>query len=390
MTIYLIRLTSWCSWGVLYPFLAVWLLRQGLLDGAAVGLVVGAAVITSRVGALVFAPLVERFQKRTVIIAAQVAVVLTAIALHTLSATAPFSIVPWLAAAALFGLAHSVSTLAQITFIADQVPADRITRAFSYENVALNVGAGIAPLLSSLVITTMPTGYALAPIPFAVVTAGLARTLARDPVAAGPPPPAAVRPVAGRWMLPLFLAMNFLTLLAYAQFYGVFPARAEPSLGATRVGLLFAFSSVVIVLCQVPVTVLTARLGERTLVVAANLLTAAGTALLLRAGTGIVAALAAVLLVTLGEMVYGPVYQAIAVRLRPDRPTYALGTLTFVWGVAESSASVVGLALLGMGLGTAPFLLAAAGCLVAAAIGSALLAPRFSQPAAAARTATGS
>jgi hypothetical protein len=104
---------------------------------------------------------------------------------------------------------------------------------------------------------------------------------------------------------------------------------------------------------------------------------------------GIAAALAAVLLVTLGEMVYGPVYQSIAVRLRPDRPTYALGTLTFVWGVAESSASVIGLTLLGMGLGSASFLLAVAACLVDAATGAALLRPGFARPAVRRRTTTG-
>lgn len=373
MLIYVIRFTSWCSWGVAYPFLAVWLLRSGVLDEAAVGVAVGAAVIANRVGALLFAPLVERFDKRVTIIATQLAVVALAVTLHALGSTAPGSPAPWLVAAALFGLANSVATLAQITYIANQFPPTQTTRAFSYENVALNIGAGVAPLLSALVISAAPGGYALAPIPFAVLTAGLAALLPRDRKRTAEPAEHSARARPHRRALVAFLAMNFLTLLAYAQFYGVFPAYAEASLGPTHIGWLFAFSSAVIVLCQVPLTRITARFGERTLLAAANLTTAAGITLLPHAGTGLGVALTAVLLITLGEMVYGPLYQSIAVRMIPGRPTYAMGTLTFVWGVAESLASAIGLILIGAGFGTVSFLAAAGACVLA--VGIATMAP---------------
>ncbi|MFJ5777061.1 MFS transporter [Streptomyces sp. NPDC093094] len=373
MLIYVVRFTSWCSWGVLYPFLAVWLLREDVLDETAVGMVAGAAVIANRVGSLLFAPLVHRADKRTVVIASQLAVVVFSCALWLLGGAAAGSVLPWLAFAALFGLANSVATLAQVTFIAVQFPPGETRRAFSHENVALNIGAGVGPVLSSLALARTPDGYALAPVPFAVLSAVLAAFLPRDrPRTAEDEEPAAGDAPAPR-VLPVFLAMNFLTLLAYAQFYSVFPTEAEPALGSTAIGLLFAFSSAVIVVSQVPLTRLVARFGERTQAAAANLATAAGIALLLRADTGPGPALAAVLLLTLGEMVYGPLYQAVAVRLMPGRPTYAMGVVTFVWGLAESLAGAVGLVLVGAGLGSAAFLGAAAGCVAVA--GLAAVAP---------------
>ncbi|MET8867970.1 MFS transporter [Nonomuraea sp. NPDC004580] len=371
MLIYAIRLTSWCSWGVLYPFLAVWLLRLGVLDEAGVGVVAGAAVIANRVGALLWAPLVHRHHKRNVIIVSQAAVIAMAGVLHLLGGAGPANVVLWAAAGALFGLANSVATLAQVSFIANQVPPNATTRAFSWENVALNIGAGIAPLLSSMVISASPSWYALAPVPFAVLTAALAALLPRDrpASAAGEEEKEAG---AGSRTWPAFLVLNFLTLLAYAQLHGVFPAHAEPEIGTTGVGRLLALSSLVIVVCQVPLTWVCARFGERTLVSAANLVTAAGTALLPLAATGPLPAVAAVFLVTLGEMVYGPLYQSIAVRLA-GRPAHAMGVLTFVWGVSESLAGVAGLALIGAGLGALSFAGAAGACLLAA--GLALITP---------------
>lgn len=67
--------------------------------------------------------------------------------------------------------------------------------------------------------------------------------------------------------------------------------------------------------------------------------------------------LLAVLAITIGEMLYGPVYQTLAVAVAGGRTSLAVGALTFVWGLAESLAVAAGLWLIEYGLGAATFLI---------------------------------
>jgi hypothetical protein len=373
MLIYGIRFTSWCAWGVLYPFLTVWLLGLNLFGETVIGLVVGTGIIANRVGSLFLAPVVDRFNKRAVIATSQVVVIFASGALHVLSVSRTSLLVPWLAAALVFGLANSVATLAQIVFITQHFPTEETKKAFSYENVALNIGAGIAPLLSSLMISRLSGAYALTPILFALLSIALATRMPADrPDGAT----GTVQNDAGRidrLGLSIFLSLNFLTLLAYAQFYNVFPTFASARLGKEEIGLLFAFSSAVIVLCQAQLTRLIIRFGDVTLIITANVIMAAGT-VLLQVSAGISVSLLSVLLITIAEMIYGPIYQSMAVGMFAGRATLAMGAVTFVWGVSESAASLVGIVLIGAGLGFVPFLAAAGACLLAS-----MLAVTFSR-----------
>lgn len=364
--IYVIRFFSYGVWGVVYPFLAVWLLGLDLFDESAVGVVIGAAVIANRIGALVFVRVVERHDKRAVIVASQLAAIAAAVGMHVLAAGATRSVLAWLAVGVAFGLANSVATLAQLTYIAQQFPPEEGTKAFAYENVALNIAGGVMPLLSAFTILRLTGQYALVPIVFAVVGIVLALRLPRDAVAA---PSRAVADLAGRpeWTnVTILLGFNFLTLLVYAQFYGVYPVYAVEYMGEGEIGLLFAASSVLIVLLQALVTRVAARSSDLRMIVAANVVMAAGSVLLVLTTGSFALALVAVLCIVLGEMVYGPLYQVLAVRVFRSRATLAMGAVTFVWGVSESAAIFAGLALVGAGIGHVSFLIgAAAGLLVA-------------------------
>lgn len=349
------RFLTWCGWGVLAPFLAVWLHGLGVLPGPGIAVVVGAAVIANRVGALPFAGPIGRYDKRLVTAGCQLAVVAATAAMATLAHQRSGGLAGWLVAAAVLGLASSIATVAQIAYLAGQFDPDSGQRAFSYENVALNLGGGIAPLLSAVVLVGAPAAFPYLPMVFALAGAALCLRLPPEPPGRQPEP----EPVhSGQRPGPL-LALNFLTLVAYAQFADVFPAYGSAALGTRTVGVLFTVSCAAIVVLQVPLTRVSARLGTATQVCLANLTAAAGTLLLVDLHGGLPLVCLAVCLVTVAEMSYGPLYQAMAVRAFGGATTTALAVLTFVWGLAESLATLVGLWLVAAHHGQLSMLLGA-------------------------------
>src|SRR5262249_10759080 len=303
-------------------------------------------------------------------VACQLAAIVAAAGMAVLAYARSPALAGWLTAALVFGLANSIGTVAQVAYLAEQFdPADG-QQAFSYENVALNLGGGIAPMLSSVVLVNVPDAFPAAPAVFALAGIALAtrmppdrRRHPRPPPAGGPATPNHARPAAS-------LAMTFLTMLAYTQFADVFPAYGSGPLGAERVGLLFTVSCAAIVVLQVPLTRASARLGVASQVTAANLIAAAGALLLMNLSGGWLVVCLAVCLVTVAEMIYGPLYQAVAVRMFDGHPTIALAILTFVWGLAESLATLVGLWLVAAHRGHLSMLLGAA---AAAAVGLAVI-----------------
>lgn len=356
-TIYAVRFLTYSTWGVLYPFFTVWLLDQDSFSTADCGLITGAAVLANRLGSLAFVRVLPPGSERTSIIGSQLVMAAAAGLMCAMALLPVGSLIAWMLVSGIFGLAGSLATLAQLTLIVHQFGPEETRRAFSYENVALNAAGGLAPFVSSLAYAATGRYYVLAPIGFAVLAGLLATRLAtgRVPVheAPGKAPDSAVLP---RGMGTL-LGVNFLTHITYAQFYGVFAAYASPSLGVRSVGLLFAFASVAIVVTQALVTRLCREAREPALIVGANLALGAGTILLVAPQGGMALMLLAVLAITIGEMLYGPVYQTLAVAVAGGRTSLAVGALTFVWGLAESLAVAAGLWLIGAGLGAATFLI---------------------------------
>jgi MFS family permease len=375
--IYVVRFFSYGVWGVVYPFLAVWLLGLRIFDEGTVGLVIGVSVIANRVGALAFVRVVERYDKRLVIIISQLVASGAAVGMHALSLGPTRSLGAWVAAGAVFGLASSVATLAQLTFIARQFPPHESKRAFAYENIALNIAGGALPLLSAFLVASVTGLYVLVPVLFATFSIALAARLPRDAADPGEAresgEPGESGTGAPRWPdLTVLLGFNFLTLLVYAQFYGVYPLYAVRAMGEQKIGLVFAASSVMIVALQAFITRMSARADDARLIALANAAMAVGSLLLIFTAGGMPLALLAVLGITIGEMIYGPVYQSLAVRVFRDRATLAMGAVTFVWGVSESLAILVGLTLIGAGLGPVSFLIGAASGLLVAGLAIAL------------------
>ncbi|MFF7708861.1 MFS transporter [Pseudomonas sp. NPDC007930] len=373
MALYALRFFTWGCWSVLFSFFAVWLTGVTPFSAAEVSVLAGTLALANRAGCLLCVRWVERCALRTLMLCTQAVLVLALLGLDGLYAAGNSNWWLWLPCAALFGLASSVSSLAQLSFIASgQTRADTLT-AFSLENVALNLSAGVTPYASAWVLNHCRAWYLLVPLLYVLPALLLCLCLPNRPCGASTAqapaaaPPAALAP----WR---FLLLNGLTFLAFSLFYNVFPLHAAGTLGAEQVGLLFAASSALIVLLQVPLTRLSRGLGHTPLLLAANASLALGLWALYSAHSHLGAAALAIGLLTLAEMIFGPVYQALAVRVFPGRPARAMAIVTLTWASAETLATAGGLYGVAQGQGLWVFAVGVAAALLACA----LLRPRLS------------
>jgi predicted MFS family arabinose efflux permease len=364
MAIYLIRFTTWGSWSLLFSFFAVWLDGQAPFSAGAISLLGASIALSNRAGSLLFVRWVGRADFRLLLALTQVLISSAVVGLYLLHSTGQYALAAWLPLVCLFGLGHSLASLAQLTYIAAGHTGVDEVQAFSLENVALNLSAGITPYASAMVLKHVPQYYLLFPITYCLATLVLCLFLRR---AAGSQAQAR-RAQAAAHIRPatvaLFLLVNALSFFAFSQFYNVFPLHARDHLDPETIGLWFALSSGLIVLLQLPLTRLLAGRRRAWLVIGANAAMAVGVFALFYAGAAPAAALTAVLLLTLAEMIFGPLYQVMALSIFPGRPALAMAVLTLTWALAEALATGVGLYLVAQGQGWLAFALGAGACLL--------------------------
>ncbi|WP_263263748.1 MFS transporter [Pseudomonas sp. RIT-PI-S] len=371
MAIYLIRFTTWGSWSLLFSFFAVWLDGQAPFSAGAISVLGASIALTNRAGSLLFVRWVGRADFRLLLWATQGLIALSVAGLYLLHRQGEYAMAAWLPLVCLFGLGHSLASLAQLTYIAAGHAGTDQVKAFSLENVALNLSAGITPYASALVLKHLPEHYLAFPLLYCLATAALCVLLGPAEAEAGRPKRAQAAAHARPVTVALFLLVNALSFFAFSQFYNVFPLHARERLDPEAIGLWFALSSGLIVILQLPLTRLLGGMRRGWLVAGANAAMAAGVLALFHAGAAPTAALMAVLLLTLAEMIFGPLYQVMALSIFPGRPAFAMAVLTLTWALAEALATGVGLYLVAGGRAWLAFALGTAACLVVVVIAAA-------------------
>lgn len=370
MAIYLIRFTTWGSWSLLFSFFAVWLSEESPFSAGAISMLGASIALCNRAGSLLFVRWVARTEIRYLLVLTQSLISFAIAGLYLLHAARNYSLAAWLPLVCLYGLGHSLASLAQLTYIAAGHTGSDHVKAFSLENVALNLSAGITPYASALILKHWPAYYPLFPLLYCAATVALCLCLGAPKGEQNgererhsqPPKAGSAAGVA------LFLAINALSFFAFSHFYNVFPLHAQPRLDPEAIGLWFALSSGLIVVLQLPLTRLLAGLRRGVLMVGSNLLMGIGMLALFHASGTPAVALGAVLLLTLAEMVFGPLYQVMALSLFPGRPAFAMAVLTLTWALAEALATGTGLYLVAQGHAWLTFALAAGACLLVATI----------------------
>ncbi|WP_158727335.1 MFS transporter [Streptomyces sp. NRRL S-31] len=345
------RAASSAGFFAVLPYLGLWLTDDRGLSGAAAGLVVGGSILANRAGGALLVPLIHRLGLKTSVGAGYLGAV-AVFAVLGLGLT--LSTYGWLVLAALVGLCLAMATTAMKAQVA-AFPADQRLRGFGYLNMAVNAGSAVGPVIGGQLLEwhadRLPLSAALLDLVALAVVPALpgAWGASGRTGAAAPASATRGRRVPGR----RFVAFTVLvcgTWVAYAQVFDVLPAYLGDAVGARDLGLVFTLNAVLVVALQVPVSALSRRLldgpraGFGPLCLAANAVLGLAVVLFAlgrSAGLGLI--VAAMVLFTLSELVWSPLYDTRVGEHRGELSTTAAYALAGVaWGTAESAGAWLG------------------------------------------------
>ncbi|MGK5543922.1 MFS transporter [Streptomyces sp. URMC 127] len=343
------RATSCAGFFAVLPYLGLWLVEAHGLSGADAGLVVGAAILANRAGGVLLVPLIHRLGLKASVGAGYLGAVV-AFALLGMGLQLPAS--GWLVLAALVGLFLAMATTAMKAQVAAFAPDQRL-RGFSYLNMAVNAGSAVGPVIGGFLLEWHASSLPLSAAALDLVALAVVPALPGAWRAPESPRPAGGGG-RGRWLPQRrFVAFSLLvcgTWVAYAQVFDVLPAYLGDAVSTRDLGLVFTLNAVLVVALQVPVSALSRRVlnrpraGFAVLCAAANAVLAAAVLLFAfgrSAGLGLI--LGAMVLFTLSELVWSPLYDAQVGERRGQLSTTAAYALAGVaWGAAESVGAWLG------------------------------------------------
>lgn len=338
------RATSCAGFFAVLPYLGLWLVDVQHLSGGSAGLVVGSSILANR-GAVLLIPLINRLGLKASVATGYGG----AIAVFVVLGMGPTrAVIGWLVLAALVGLFLAMATTAMKASVA-ALPAEQRLRGFSYLNMAVNAGSAVGPVIGGQLLHWhagwLPLSAAvLHLVALAAVPAlpGPWRRCERGrPAAQGSTPRLRVQ---RRFVV--FCLLTCGTWVAYAQAVDVLPAYLGDTVDAREMGLVFTLNAVMVVALQVPMSWLSGRVlssprgGFGVLWAAASTVLAASVLLFaLGRSMGLGLVLVAMVLFTLSELIWSPLYDA---QVSERRGTLSLPASYALAGVACGAAESVG------------------------------------------------
>lgn len=336
--------------GVLVPYWALYLTTSLHLSGAHAGGLLALAGLMGVVGAPLGGALADRVGRRRTLVAGLAGSVVW-FALYG-SITSP----AWLVVLTLFGVTGDVWAAASNTAVADVLEPELRAGGYGLLRQAGMAAFALGPPLGSLLVVALSLRWifwvhALTGLVFLVLVV-LFVPETRPALEEGAEPPRLRHALRDRRLLLLTLGTT-LAVLVYVQFdsvLGVFLHRDRGYALATW-GLVFGVSPVLIGLAQYPVARWSGRRSPRAILAAGVLLE--GIALAVLWPTSVLPVLvAAVVLVSVGEMLVQPVATTRAVDLAPPHLRGAYDAVgAFAFAVAWPAGVLSGLALVGAGHG---------------------------------------
>lgn len=223
--------------------------------------------------------------------------------------------------------------------VADVAPPSQRVAAFGLQRIGVNLGWLVGPSLGGLLATHIDYGFVFfcAVGPILLSALGIARmdeprahtVAARAASQSLLPTPAAIADTSPRPRneIALLLLGAVLFAVIQVQLFSTFTIYSKSEVGVTEqeIGILYGLNGLAVVLLQIPAVALIARFShERALVVGTSLYIVAFLAM--GAASGVVGLGAAVLLMTIGEVVVAPAQQATVAELGdPSRLGRAYG-----------------------------------------------------------------
>lgn len=359
--IYTVRFLSNFAQAAFFPFFAAWLMMVTSLSTEAIAIISGLGFFSARVASLIFSGLIKKATKKRTLMFSMGCVSVAYVLLFYLAlfqVTSPFL---WAIVALLLGSGLSVTSLAILSFITNVTAHNKRYGGFAYVNMALNLSSGIGPMLGSLLLEAWPVWLPLLSVFLALLSFLPLYYLPHDSA----PVEQEVKSDSGgsgsnNRLFILLMGANFLTFLGYSQFFNIFPAYAKDFLDPKLIGALFLLSSIVIVGSQLVIKRLLEHFDETTSIVLGNILLVVGTLMLgVFIDQHLLLVILAVIIVSVAEVIYVPLYQAMTVKyVTADRSVLALAVLSVTWGASEFVAVAFGVYLIGYQLGIYSYIIA--------------------------------
>jgi MFS family permease len=336
--------------GVLVPYWGLYLTTQRHLSGAAAGALLALAGGMGLVGAPLGGLLADRIGRRRTLLAGLL------VSVAWFAAYGSVSTVVGLILLTLVGVSGDVWSAALNAAVADLVEPGLRAEAYGLQRQAAGAAFALGPPVGSLLVLLLSLRWifwvnAVTALVFLVIV--LRELPETRPVRAAHEPPPRLRAALRDRRLVLLTLGTGLGIMVYVQFdsvLGVFLHRDRGYALATW-GLVFVISPVLVTVAQYPVARLAGRRSARAMLALGALLQ--GSALFVLWPTSVLPVLvAAVILVTVGEMILQPIASTVAAGLAPP---HLRGSYEAVVGIAFAASwapgVLAGLWLVGSGHG---------------------------------------
>ena len=330
---------------LIMPFLAVYVLKRFNADMTQIGLILTVYSVAGIGGTFLAGAMADRFGRRAVMIIGLVVGALARVAMGLAA-----SMQGLYAAALVAGFFGVVSWPAMTAMLTDILPEPRRADGFGIQRVTVNLGWVLGPLIGGLLAPI--TGYLLLFILDALtsfVMAGIIFFLlpeTRPEQAVGRPAETVGGSLGGYRLLACdgffmaFMLVIILILSAYQQMYSTLSVYLVHyrNMAESFYGVLLTINAGMVVLVQFPITRWTSKRAPLLVMIAGTLMYLVGLTAYALVGTAALY-MAAIAVVTLGEMLVTPTAQALVALLSPKdmRARYA-AAFVFTWYIPQALA----------------------------------------------------
>jgi MFS family permease len=308
---------------LIFPFLTLYITRQFGVGMTEVGIIFGLFSLSSIIGSMIGGALTDHLGRKQMLIAGLVISALTSLFMGAAHSFALFC-----SGAVIAGLFSNIGGPAQQAMVADLLPEEQRAQGFGLLRVVANLAVTIGPAIGGLLagrsyLILFISDAVLSTITAAIVLVAIKET--RPVSQAGTPEQTVGQTFRGYGEVLrdttfiLFIGASILMVFVYMQMNSSLAVylRDTHSIPAQGFGYLLSLNAAMVVLFQFPVTRRIAKYRPLRLMAAGSLLYAIGFGMYGFVSTYAMF-IAAMVIITVGEMLTAPTGQALVARFAPE------------------------------------------------------------------------
>lgn len=332
------------------PFLALYLYQERGVPMTLVGLIILSSGLSSAVTQIFGGAISDRIGRRPLLLGASATGVFLFAAMAALIAVAA---PVW----AIF-IVHAVGQSAMMlsrpatqAMVTDVSPKNQLTEAYGILRVGMNLGWAVGPAVGGHLLVFLPYPWLFGVTAMtSVIACGLIFFLVKESFG-GAAERVNMRNVfsaAKDWHFLKFTMLSLLVFLVMGQMISTLSVFTVDRMGFTtaQYGMLLTTNGLIVVVCQYPVAVIIGRIDKYKALALGSLLYALGY-LLMGWAAGFALAITAMVIITMGEIIFSPVSLSVVGALSPhDRRGRYMAFFGLSEGLGFSTASLIGGVLL--------------------------------------------